>query len=133
MLTNRYVSVFTLGITLVLMWSSARFSQAVTINVPADQGTIQAGIDAAVNPGDEVVVAPGTYVEAINFLGKAITLRSSGGAAVTTIDGGAAGTVVTCTTSETSTTVLDGFTITNGSGGMYNSGASCPCQINRVA
>ena len=50
------------------------------INVPGDQPTIQAGIDEAVN-GDEVVVAPDTYIETINLLGKEIVLRSSGGAA----------------------------------------------------
>ncbi len=75
MLSNRYLPVFALGITLILMLSSARFSQAATINVPADQATIQAGINAAVSGVDEVVVAPGTYLEAINFLGKAITVR----------------------------------------------------------
>ncbi len=47
--------------------------------------SIQTAIDNAVDT-DEVVVAPGTYFETINFLGKAITLRSSGGAEVTTID-----------------------------------------------
>ena len=61
-------------------------AQATIINVPGDEPTIQAGIDAAMN-GDEVVVAPGTYFETIDFLGKAITLRSSDGADVTIIDG----------------------------------------------
>ena len=38
--------------------------------------SIQTAIDAAVDT-DEIVVAPGTYFETIDFLGKAITLRSS--------------------------------------------------------
>jgi len=54
------------------------FSLASTINVPKDQPTIQAGINAASN-GDTVLVAPGKYVENINFMGKAITVTSSGG------------------------------------------------------
>ena len=97
---------------------------AATINVPGDFGTIQAAIaDAGTVNGDEIIVSPGTYLEAINFNGKAITLRSaSGDPADTIIDGGGNGSVVTCDSGETSTTVLDGFTITNGSatygGGM---------------
>ena len=57
---------------------------ASIINVPADQPTIQAAIDAAVN-GDEIIVAPGLYAENIVFGGKTITVRSSGGPDVTTI------------------------------------------------
>ncbi len=73
-------------------------AQAATIHVDDDcpgpgMGTvrdpycsIQTAIDNAMDT-DEIVVAPGTYFETINFLGKAISLRSSDGAAVTTIDG----------------------------------------------
>ena len=112
------------------------------VHVPADQPTIQAGIDAAYS-GGEVVVAPGTYDEIIDFDGKAITLRSSGGAAVTIIDAtGAADPgdgkpVVRCDNGESASTVLDGFTITGGTGetglsgaafarggGMFNNGTS---------
>ncbi len=45
--------------------------------------SIQTAIDNAVD-GDEIVVAPGTYIETIKFLGKAIWLGSSDGADVTT-------------------------------------------------
>ena len=49
-------------------------SLAVVINVPGDYVTIQGAIaDGGTVNGDEIVVQPGTYVEAINFLGKAIT------------------------------------------------------------
>ncbi len=109
-------------------------ARAATLNVPGDHATIQACIDAAVSGVDECVVAPGTYTEAINFNGKAIALRSSGGAAVTTIDGNGAIHVVQCVTGEGADTILDGFTITGGAatggfpdfagGGMYNFGSN---------
>ncbi len=38
--------------------------------------SIQTAIDNAVDT-DEIVVAPGTYFETINFIGKSITLRPS--------------------------------------------------------
>ncbi len=65
------------------------------IHVPGDYSTIQEAIDVAVD-GDEVEVHPGTYFETINFLGKAITLRSSDGPDVTTIDGNGLVTTVNC-------------------------------------
>ena len=79
--------------------------------------SIQTAIDNAVDT-DEIVVAPGTYFEAINFLGKAITLRSVGGPDVTIIDAGGVGlvTVVTCESGEGPGTVLEGFTLTGGTG-----------------
>ena len=55
---------------------------------------IQDGIYAASN-GDTVLVLPFTYVENIDFLGKAITVEGEQGYPVTVIDGGYAGTVVT--------------------------------------
>ncbi len=78
---------------------------------------IQDCIDAAMD-GDECVVADGTYFENINFLGKAITVRSSDGAGVTIIDAAGMGQVsaVACTSGEGPGTVLNGFTLTGGTG-----------------
>lgn len=84
-----------------------------TINVPADQPTIQAGISAAVD-GDTVMVAPGTYFENLNFFGRAITVTSSGGPSVTIVDGGGLAPVVTFGTNEGVNSVLNGFTLQNG-------------------
>ena len=89
------------------------------INVPADQPTIQAGINAA-NNGDTVQVAAGTYAEKINFVGKAIVVTSTSGPSATIIDGGANGTVVTFANGETTSAQLSGFTIRNG----YQNGLS---------
>ncbi|MHC4088367.1 MAG: right-handed parallel beta-helix repeat-containing protein, partial [Planctomycetota bacterium] len=98
-------------------------------NGSADSNSIQAAINGA-NAGDQIEVAPGTYKEAINFNGKAIKLYSSGGPQATTIDAtGIEASVVTCTNGEDANTILEGFTITGGSGtggepsrggGMYN-------------
>ncbi|MCP4589275.1 MAG: hypothetical protein GY842_00885 [bacterium] len=89
--------------------------------------TIQEAIVAAVG-GDEIEVGPGTYVERIDLLGKAITLRGTGGPAATIINGDAGGSVITCASGEELSTAIEGFTITNGyadnGGGMYNSGSS---------
>jgi hypothetical protein len=122
---------------LILILVAAPFLSAQNvINVPANQPTIQAGINAA-NSGDTVLVAPGKYVENINFGGKAITVTSSGGPSVTTIDGGARGSVVTFNSAETASAKLSGFTITNGfqnglpGGGISISGAS-PTIIGNV-
>lgn len=90
---------------------------AAEIHVHPGQ-SIQAAIDAAANQ-DHVVVHPGIYFEALAFKGKTIVVRSVAGPGATTID--AAGTAkrgVSFTELETPATVLDGFTIRNGNGGI---------------
>src|SRR5437016_1611947 len=96
----------------VFLFVATSFAQN-TINVPADQPTIQGAINAA-NNGDTVLVAPGTYYENINFNGKAVTVTSSGGPSVTIIDGGQNGSVVTFDSGETVSSGLNGVTLQNG-------------------
>jgi hypothetical protein len=109
-MTYRCLGLITFCIVILLL----NFAYAGNItHVPADQPTIQAGINAATN-GDTILVSPGTYNENINFNGKAITVKSSGGTSVTTIDGGGIAPVVTFDSNETSSSLLTGFTIQNG-------------------
>jgi hypothetical protein len=103
---------------------------ASTIRVPKDQPTIQAGINAAKN-GDTVLVSPGKYVENINFNGKAITVMSAEGPKITIIDGGTVAPVVVFTTNEDTHSVVNGFTLQNGQGGISINSAS-PTLINNV-
>jgi hypothetical protein len=90
---------------------------AVTRNVPGTYATIQDGINAA-SAGDVVLVASGTYTGAgnkdLDFLGKAITVRSAAGAASCIIDCQGSGRGFFFHSGETASSVLEGFTITNG-------------------
>jgi len=108
---------------------------------------IQSGMDAA-SDGHEVRVAPGPYHETVDFLGKSIALRSTGGAATTTIDGFLlTDSVVACEGDATVSISVEGFTITGGvgrfvatgryGGGIYVSGctariSNCVLQDNAV-
>ena len=98
-------------------------SWTVDLSGSGDFTSIQAGINAA-STGDEITVLQGTYYENINFLGKDITLHSSSGASVTTIDGGGSGSVVTFNHGETSNALISGFTIRNGTGSYIVSPAA---------
>jgi len=111
--------IFVIFIYVVL--SSFLFS--IVINVPAEQPTIQSGINASVNT-DTVLVQSGTYYENINYNGKNITVASlflttqdTTYISQTIIDGNQNGSVVIFESGEDSTAVLCGVTVTNGLGG----------------
>lgn len=104
---------FALILIAVALLSPIGFS--ADIFVPDDYPTIQGAINAAVD-GDTVIVRPGTYVENIDFVGKAITVKSEHGPGVTTIDGNQKGSVVWFSSGEGVDSVLDGFALTKGSG-----------------
>ena len=106
----------------IILLSSPLF--AAPYYVPDDFTTIQAAIDGSVS-GDVILVRSGTYVENIDFHGKAVTLQSLWGPEITTIDGNRAGAVVTANSGETGQTVIDGFTITNGQAASGAGGISC--------
>ena len=101
-------------------------AQAATLRVPGDQPTIQAGIDAAAE-GDIVEVAAGTYVEKLNFLGKAIEVRGAG-QSLSVVDPSSASAgkarVVTFAGGEGPMSVLAGFSLTGGSAN-YGGGIRC--------
>src|SRR5262245_6192114 len=104
-----------LALLLPVLASSARAS---TLHVPADYPTIQAAIDIAID-GDLVLVGPGTYPEHLDFKGKAIVVQSTDGASATTIAGDYLKTeppLVAFTSGEGPSSILEGFTITNGDG-----------------
>lgn len=111
-------------------------SLAGTLVVPDDHATIQAAIGAAV-AGDPILVRPGTYPESIDFSGKAITVRSESGPGAAIIDGGNPvdpnkGSCVHFETGGGPGSVLEGFTLRNGTGrkpsgspGGYGGGIWC--------
>lgn len=103
--------------------------QGATIYVPDDYPSIQEAVFWA-NAGDTVIVRPGTYKGTIDFLGQAITVTSESGPEVTVIDGTNEGSVVSFVNSEGPDTLLEGFTLTNGSGTvvsgyLYGGGIYC--------
>ncbi|MFO0972354.1 MAG: right-handed parallel beta-helix repeat-containing protein [Phycisphaerae bacterium] len=75
--------------------------------------------------GDHIFVLPGVYHESINPLGRSIELRSIAGPAVTILDGDHGNCVIRCTSNEPRETLIEGFTIRNGSGSGSAGGVHC--------
>ena len=108
---------------------------SATIYVPDNFPTIQNAINASVN-GDTVIVRPGTYLENIDFVGKAVTVTSEKGAEETTIARVTNGiSIVTFKSGEGTGSVLNGFRITNGicdRGGGIRCIGSSPSLTNNI-
>lgn len=116
-----------IGFLLVLFFVLQQ-GHAEVINVPGNASTIQGGIDLASN-GDTVLISQGNYNENIDFNGKTILVASyhfvSGDTSYiqnTIIGGNSAAAVVTFNLGEGSTSILWGFTISNG---FYRHGILC--------
>ena len=95
---------------------------ATIINIPADQSTIQEGINVAVH-GDTVLVQTGIYVENIDYNGMNITVAShflttqdTTYISQTIIDGNNYDSCVIFENGEDTSAILCGFTIQNGFG-----------------
>ena len=106
---GRSCAILATCILIVVVVGECAIVRAATINVPADQPTIEDGILAA-SSGDVVLVAPGTYSERIALGDPPIKLVSANGPAVTTITGNGVGPVVNISGMST----IAGFTITGG-------------------
>ena len=100
---------------------------AAEIHVPGDYPTIQQALDAA-SSGDVILVAPGTYTGPLNnnldFRGKAIELRSTGGPELTVIQGLLGGRGLRFHSGETAAAIVDGFTITQGLPNLFENNSS---------
>jgi predicted outer membrane repeat protein len=127
---------FLAGIALAMFLSISALAD--TLIIPTQYATIQEGMNAA-SSGDLIIVLPGVYLENVDFLGKAVTLRSDGDGdpatydirpEKTVIDAGMKGSGVVFSSGEGFGSILDGFTLTNGTGTgtggtTYGGGISC--------
>ena len=93
-----------------------------------DAPTIQAGIDSA-SADDVILLAPGTYNgpgnRDVDFKGKAVAVRSSAGAEVTTIDCQGVGRAFVFVSGEGVTSILSGVRIVGGSHALFGGAVYC--------
>ena len=103
-------------VVLALITLAAAFSQAPggIIRVPSEVGRLDEALALAA-PYDTVLVAPGTHPSNVTWPSTpGIKLLSEAGAEATVLDGGDDVQVIGIYTGVDTTTVVRGFTITNG-------------------
>jgi hypothetical protein len=132
-----------------LLLAGASAAHAATINVPGDQPTIQAGVNAASN-GDTILIADGTYTGTgnadIDPGSKTLTIASVHGAASTVIDCQGSSTVAhrgfyisnpSANVTLSGLTVKNGYELNDSGSGIFNSGTltltSCTLTGNSAA
>lgn len=100
----------------VIVGGVVSLAPAKTIMVPEHAITIQHAIDTS-GAGDTISIAPGVWRETIDLRGRSILLKGRDGADKTILDGtGLGDSVIRCVTAEGPGTVIEGLTITGGSG-----------------
>jgi hypothetical protein len=120
---TKHRSFLLLGLTIVTLTAFDVEAQTL-INVPADYSTVQAAFNAA-SDGDTILVAPGTYQEAIDMADKSVVLASwflttqdTSYVSQTILDGNGSSAVITIQGSVGPSTTIIGFTIQNASDGI---------------
>jgi hypothetical protein len=113
-----YFALFSLTLT-------SSFASVITVDDdgPGDFNSIQAAIDSILISGT-IEVSPGVYYENISYYGKSIVITSTepndpNVVELTVIDGNSLGNVVTLNNGEDESCELAGFTIQNGTAGIY--------------
>jgi hypothetical protein len=109
-------------LSILITMTLAQALAAGTIRVPGDHPTIQAAVDAA-QPGDRVIIGPGTYREAIRMTRKAIILEGEKGPSRTVVDATDLNApVLTCIGSSSMPVEIRGFQFMGGSGDQSRHG-----------
>lgn len=87
-----FISLFSI-LSIQIVRGDSPTTSASTWYVPDDFPNIQSALDAA-TADDIILVAPGVYTENLLFNGKSVTLQSTDGPLITTIDGNNIGTTI---------------------------------------
>lgn len=103
---------------ILVLGAAPLLAQGVTWYVPDHFPAVPAAM-AGASSGDTVIVRPGVWVGAIDFLGKAIHLKSERGPEATALHGNGTDAVVLFISGEGPGSILEGFRITGGFGAPW--------------